>query len=393
MSDVFISYSRKDSIFARQLHDALVANDRDIWIDWEDIPLSADWWAEIRSGIEGSNIFVFIISPDSVVSEVCYKEINCAVELNKRMIPLLHRDVEANTVPQEVASLNWIFFRDDDNFDNALTNLIDTMDTDLEWVKAHTRLTERAVEWDRQERNDSFLLRGDDLADAEQRLIQTGKDPLFTDLQGQYILSSRQNAVKRQRIMIGAIAFGLVVAIILGAIAFMNFLRADREFQRANLAEKTAVAGAATAWEAVGIAQVEQQNARQAEKTAQAGEQIAWRAVETADANAIRAATAEANAYILRDIATSRELAADAINNLAIDPELSLLLALHGLSIAHTDQVETALRRALEVSQVGSSSTLSTLGVEELRVLAESYVTRSLTTAECQKYLHMPSCL
>ena len=61
MPDVFISYSRKDKVFVRHLHDALTANERDIWIDWEDIPLSADWWAEIRTGIEGSNIFVFIL--------------------------------------------------------------------------------------------------------------------------------------------------------------------------------------------------------------------------------------------------------------------------------------------------------------------------------------------
>jgi len=392
MSDVFISYSRKDSQFARQLHDALADSGRDIWIDWEDIPLSADWWAEIRTGIEGSDIFIFIISPDSVISEVCYKEISCAVDLNKRLIPVLHREVDAKTVPQEVASLNWIFFRDADHFDGALITLIDTMDTDLEWVKAHTRLTERAVEWDRKERNDSFLLRGDDLAEAEQRLIQTGKKPPLTDLQGHYILSSRQFAVKRQRLMIGAIAFGLVVAVILGIVAFMNFLRADREYQRANLAQKTAVAGAATAWEAVGIAETERENARLAQQTAQAGEQLAWHAVGTADANSIRAATAEAEAYILRDIATSRQLATDAINNIRIDPELSILLALQGLALAHTEQAEAALRQALEASQVSNASTLSTLEIEELRSLAESYVTRSLTIAECEKYLHMPDC-
>ena len=51
MSDVFISYSRKDSDFVRQLHNALAVLDRDVWVDWEDIPLTADWWREICTGI------------------------------------------------------------------------------------------------------------------------------------------------------------------------------------------------------------------------------------------------------------------------------------------------------------------------------------------------------
>ena len=47
MTDVFISYSRKDIAFARLLHQALVDNDLETRIDWQDIPPSADWLAEI----------------------------------------------------------------------------------------------------------------------------------------------------------------------------------------------------------------------------------------------------------------------------------------------------------------------------------------------------------
>lgn len=45
MSDVFISYSRKDIAFARLLHNALQGSELDTWIDWQDIPPSADWLA------------------------------------------------------------------------------------------------------------------------------------------------------------------------------------------------------------------------------------------------------------------------------------------------------------------------------------------------------------
>ena len=38
MSDLFISYSRKDIAYARLLHKALNENDLETWIDWQDIP-------------------------------------------------------------------------------------------------------------------------------------------------------------------------------------------------------------------------------------------------------------------------------------------------------------------------------------------------------------------
>ena len=47
MADVFISYSRKDIAFARILHKALKDNAFETWIDWQDIPPSTDWLAEV----------------------------------------------------------------------------------------------------------------------------------------------------------------------------------------------------------------------------------------------------------------------------------------------------------------------------------------------------------
>jgi len=43
MSDVFISYSRKDVDFVRKLFERLEKSERESWIDWEDMPVTADW--------------------------------------------------------------------------------------------------------------------------------------------------------------------------------------------------------------------------------------------------------------------------------------------------------------------------------------------------------------
>src|SRR5829696_6253755 len=129
--------------------------DRDTWVDLEDIRPTEEWLASVYSGIEGTNAFVFIISPESVNSKSCLQELAHAVEHNKRLIPIVCREVDASAVPEPLRSPQWIFFRDGDNFEEAFQELEDALDTDLDWVHAHTRLLRRAIEWGQNGRNSS----------------------------------------------------------------------------------------------------------------------------------------------------------------------------------------------------------------------------------------------
>src|SRR5512139_4112476 len=96
MASLFISYSRKDINFARKLTDAFKGQNLDFWIDWEGIPPTVDWWKEIQQGIEQADIFLFLISPDSVKSKVCAQEIDHAVKNGKRLIPIVVRDISSD---------------------------------------------------------------------------------------------------------------------------------------------------------------------------------------------------------------------------------------------------------------------------------------------------------
>ena len=156
MSDLFISYSRKDKEFVHKLHDALAAQKRDVWVDFEDIPLASEWRDEIFTGIEAANSFVFVISPDSAASAVCGEEVNHAVTCKKRIVPILYREGDYKTLNSAISSHNWIYCRDTDSFDDAFKSLLQTLDTDLDYVHAHTRLLIRAKEWDSKQRNPSF---------------------------------------------------------------------------------------------------------------------------------------------------------------------------------------------------------------------------------------------
>lgn len=106
MADVFISYSRKDIEFARQLFVALEQRGRDSWIDWDSIPLSAEWWNEIQRGIDEANAFVFVMTPDSLASPVCTLEVAHAIATHKRIIPLVRREIKISEALGAIAAVN-----------------------------------------------------------------------------------------------------------------------------------------------------------------------------------------------------------------------------------------------------------------------------------------------
>src|SRR5580692_2155014 len=111
MSDAFISYARVDVEFVRKINEELVAMKRETWVDWLAIPPTAEWMEEVFAGIEAADNFIFIISPESVGSATCRKEVARAVASNKRLFSSVHRDADPSQIPEELARINFIFCR------------------------------------------------------------------------------------------------------------------------------------------------------------------------------------------------------------------------------------------------------------------------------------------
>ena len=132
---VFISYSRKDKGFVHRLNDSLDASGVAAWVDWEGIPLSSDWMDEITRAIEGSDSFVFVISPDSMASKVCLQELELGLKYNKKLIPILYREPEAGSALHEkLAATNWVYLRDNlDDFEVTIPKLVESIRTEVEW--------------------------------------------------------------------------------------------------------------------------------------------------------------------------------------------------------------------------------------------------------------------
>jgi hypothetical protein len=94
MTQVFISYSRKDLVFVERLAEDLKAAGLEVWYDLSGLDGGTRWGREIQSAIQQSQIFVVVLSPNSIDSEWVEKEFMYANSLKRKIIPLLLKPCE-----------------------------------------------------------------------------------------------------------------------------------------------------------------------------------------------------------------------------------------------------------------------------------------------------------
>ena len=168
---------------------------------------------------------MFLISPDSATSPECARELEHAEALSKRVIGVLVRATDPKNLPESLSAHEFVpqHGQFEDDFDRSLQILVSAIETDLDWVKAHTRWGGKALEWETHEHDQSFLLSGSELGEAGQWIArQAGKQPMPTELQATYVLRSRQRTTKRLRATRAAVSGALIVAIALSVVALVE---------------------------------------------------------------------------------------------------------------------------------------------------------------------------
>lgn len=91
MSQVFISYSRKDIEFVDRLANDLKAAGFEVWYDLSGLEAGTQWGSEIQKAIETSQFFLVVLSPNSIKSSWVEREFLHASDQGKKIIPLLYQ--------------------------------------------------------------------------------------------------------------------------------------------------------------------------------------------------------------------------------------------------------------------------------------------------------------
>jgi len=213
-TEVFVSYSRKDADFARQLNTALQEAGKTTWFDQESISTGVDFENEIFKGISSADNFLFVISKDAVESEYCEREVNYASEQSKRFISVLHRETDPALMPEALRVINWIDFKNT-AFDKSFHELIRAIELDREHAHQHTLWQQRAIEWVENNHSKYFLLNITTCKKAEQwRDKANKKQPPITAVQEEFIRQSRvaiKKTSRKRAFVVGAIIFIIAV--------------------------------------------------------------------------------------------------------------------------------------------------------------------------------------
>ena len=140
----FISYSTSDSPeFALKLREDLLAGEPPIhaWIDRYDIPAGVNWDNSIRDALSRCRALIFVMSPDSLQSEICTSEWTRVLRNKKPIIPIVHLPFDENLLQLRLENRHRIDFSNPNDYETALARLrkhvrwLDTNEGKLESLK------------------------------------------------------------------------------------------------------------------------------------------------------------------------------------------------------------------------------------------------------------------
>ncbi len=124
MAKIFISYSRKDINFVRQLAGDLEKAGYDVWWDLTDLRGGDDWPRVIPAAIESSQFVIVVLSPNSVISDWVEKEYMQAISLRKKIIPIM---LTQSRVPFGLNTINYIDFTNEE-YGESLSKLLSALE-------------------------------------------------------------------------------------------------------------------------------------------------------------------------------------------------------------------------------------------------------------------------
>lgn len=238
---VFISYSRRDALdFVDRLQPALAGHGIDAYVDREDIEKGEEWWERIEQLITDADTVIFVMTPGSANSEICHREVDFAERRKKRFLPVIAADITGQTAPPAIARLNYIHFIENrnagasGNFDESVAELTEALNTDIAWIREHTRIGALAHRWEKREQPDEMLLRGAELAGAETWLTSRPRNaPGPTRAHIAFITQSRRAATRRQRMTVGISLAAAIIALGLSVFALVQRSEAIAQRQQA----------------------------------------------------------------------------------------------------------------------------------------------------------------
>jgi hypothetical protein len=253
--DAFISYSTKNANFIKPIEkDLREKYELKIWFDQGEMK-TASLWDQLQKAIEDSNNFVYFVSPASVNSFWCNRELEYARRLGKHIIPIEYQEIDeakiiAKSMKDEWIALvreNWLSIRHihrlkmDESIDiyAATYQLFQTLrENTNEATQFQAWFSHHVEDWRKNNGDLGLLLNDNDLQKVytwqnANQLTKTQKE--YIERQKEYIEKSESHseAIKEQRDLLQRLRSMIFIALLM----FNDAIRRQRVFlQRLRLA-------------------------------------------------------------------------------------------------------------------------------------------------------------
>ncbi|HVU11231.1 MAG TPA: toll/interleukin-1 receptor domain-containing protein [Phototrophicaceae bacterium] len=106
---IFLSYARQDQLWVSDFARALdTAGIHDYWVDSKALAAGQNWEELLQEALRQSEIFILILTPNSLENPNVFFELGAAFADNKQIIPVLVGDIDVKQVPLSLTSRQWL---------------------------------------------------------------------------------------------------------------------------------------------------------------------------------------------------------------------------------------------------------------------------------------------
>lgn len=169
-TDCFISHVAADVSLRNRVRHSLGRHLVTTWLHQTDIRKGETYEQAVWSGIEGADNVLFFITKEAIESEKCQKELEYAMSIGKRIIPLLVEDISEDNFPPQIKGLQFVDFtenKDEADYEADIADIVQVINTDVTYHYQHKVFLTQALKWERQHENPSILLHGYNLQNAQ----------------------------------------------------------------------------------------------------------------------------------------------------------------------------------------------------------------------------------
>jgi len=392
-TEIYLCYALHDTDFVRKINYGLQSQGKITWFDKDYID-EKELQEESFEQIEKAHAILYIISPDAIQSVDCQLEIEHALSLNKKIIPVVYKPVHQEDLLEDIAILPSVELTSSNNFQTAFGAIVRLIDVDSEYLKNHTKWFQEAMAWDRSGRSDDLLLRGNEysLASAWLEDAQVNqKNPAPTPLQIKYIkatedailaaeaaehqrqaqlLELEQTKVRRTRIFAVLVAIAALGSIYLAWGATVSRRIADKARIEADSAKVRAINAMQNAQKAELQSRLAKEIAVKERDKAQKAELEAQNQKKQAEIQRDNARRAEAEAKNQRDRAEEAKKEADEQRQEAEEQRREAERQQQEANVARAEAL-TAKGRADKLYMLSQSKILSVKAIQHLQDSSE----------------------